>query len=435
MRKTFLLSLLLLIIAAPLTASAKESLNVLSRRAISTDPAEATAAIAELRTLGPAGLQAIREMYADEIARHIVDPTLNDGEWTRISTALDQVAQQKNSFLAGLYWYKDLREAKVAAAASGKPILSLRLLGKLSDDLSCANSRFFRTILYSNPAIAATLRENFVLHWQSVRPAPIITIDFGDGRKLERTITGNSIHYVLDSAGHIIDALPGVYGPDAFAQQLLAIRGVVRHVTGKSDLEREAILREYYQARINKISLSWLADTTKIGGKLPEGYRVELNANGEALSIMPLAVTKAITEGTILRAMTAGSEALGRITDEQAWTRITTLHLAEAKLDPQSIGLIKRQNPELTNKSLASLLLKFQQSVAMDTVRNEYLMHSKLYGQLLADRGRSDVATFNERVYAELFMTPRSDPWLGLLMPDTYTGIENAGVVKADIER
>jgi len=31
-------------------------------------------------------------------------------------------------------------------------------------------------------------------------------------------------------------------------------------------------------------------------------------------------------------------------------------------------------------------------------------------------------------VYAELFLTPSSDPWLGLL-PGAYTGLENDGVV------
>jgi hypothetical protein len=65
----------------------------------------------------------------------------------------------------------------------------------------------------------------------------------------------------------------------------------------------------------------------------------------------------------------------------------------------------------------------------MDTVRNEYRMHTKLYASLTADRGRSDVKAFNEKVYAELFITPRSDPWLGLLQPDVYTGLENGGVI------
>ena len=39
------------------------------------------------------------------------------------------------------------------------------------------------------------------------------------------------------------------------------------------------------------------------------------------------------------------------------------------------------------------------------------------------------VAAFNEKVYAELFITPKSDPWLGLLPSDVYTGLENGGVV------
>jgi hypothetical protein len=35
---------------------------------------------------------------------------------------------------------------------------------------------------------------------------------------------------------------------------------------------------------------------------------------------------------------------------------------------------------------------------------------------------------FNERVYASLFLTPRSDPWLGLLVKDGYSGIAREGV-------
>ena len=41
-----------------------------------------------------------------------------------------------------------------------------------------------------------------------------------------------------------------------------------------------------------------------------------------------------------------------------------------------------------------------------------------------------DVTALNERVYAELFLTPSSDPWLGLLPPDTYTALEEDGVCR-----
>lgn len=95
-----------------------------------------------------------------------------------------------------MYWYTDIEQAKAAARTSGKPILSLRLLGSLDQDLSCANSRFFRVALYPNVEISKLLQDPLILHWQSVRPVPKVTIDFGDGRKLERTITGNSIHYI-----------------------------------------------------------------------------------------------------------------------------------------------------------------------------------------------------------------------------------------------
>ncbi len=143
-------------------------------------------------------------VHADAINKQIVDPlTPSTPAWERLSAALDAVSQQKNSYLAGMYWYTDMGEAKAAAKKFGKPILSLRLLGKLSDEFSCANSRFFRTILYSNFTISEKLRKDFVLHWKSVRPVPHVTIDFGDGRKLERTLTGNSIHYILDVEGRI----------------------------------------------------------------------------------------------------------------------------------------------------------------------------------------------------------------------------------------
>ena len=46
---------------------------------------------------------------------------------------------------------------------------------------------------------------------------PIITIDMGDGREMVRTITGNSIHYVLDAKGRVVDGIPGLYGATRFS--------------------------------------------------------------------------------------------------------------------------------------------------------------------------------------------------------------------------
>jgi len=431
--KFSLVSLLFILIISTQVVSAGTAPELLAVKATSENNREALPAIEELRAMGSTGLDSLQRQYASEIEQHIANPTMTASpEWLRITAALDAISQQRNSYVSGLYWYTDLDQAKKVSAATGKPILSLRLLGKLTDELSCANSRFFRTVLYANSTVSATLRDRFVLHWQTVRPVPLITIDFGDGRKLQRTITGNSIHYILDSEGQVLEALPGVYGPQAFNRELANAETLFTTLKGKSHAEQQNVLANYYAARANQGSLAWLADINKIGGKQPEGVSIQVNEKGEALSIMPLAVSKAVTESTVLRAMTAGSDALGRITDEDAWRKIAALHSADAVLDARSIALIKKQNPGLAPKELASLIDSFQKSVALDSVRNEYRMHTRLLSWMTREMWRNDVEKFNEKVYAELFLTPKSDPWLGLLMPDAYTAIDNGGVVKVE---
>jgi hypothetical protein len=159
------------------------------------------------RSLGPRGLDAW-------IAAHGITPT----------PELDRLCAQRDAHTTLLYWFTDLDAAIVEARRTRRPILSLRLLGRLDEELSCANSRFFRKLLYPKPRINAVLRRDFVLHWQSVRPVPRVTIDFGDGRRVERTLTGNSVHVVLDPYGRIVDALPGLMNPDVFLDQLVQAR-------------------------------------------------------------------------------------------------------------------------------------------------------------------------------------------------------------------
>lgn len=443
MRSRFSGSLLLLLaLTFVQTLHAKPAPETLAREAASADASESARAIAELRDLGPAGLEVLRQVHAEEINRQIANPLLaSTPEWQRLSLALDTVSQQKDSYLSGLYWYTDLNQAKAAARAVGKPILSLRLLGKLNEEFSCANSRFFRTILYSNEEIAKTLREKFVLHWQSVRPAPRVTIDFGDGRKLERTLTGNSIHYVLDPDGQPLEALPGLYGPAAFRRHLDGIDGLFQQVTKKKAQDFRGYFSIYQRERLNRISLDWLADIEKIGGRPPAGFVVIRREDGtpEALQVASLAISKAITEASILRSMTAAPEALGAMTDEAAWKKIALSHIADARLDARSLGLIRRETQKVigaegsaagADKALAKLVEKLQMNIALDTVRNEYLLHTKLYPWLIADRGRSDIDALNQKVYAELFLTPASDPWLGLFSSDTYVAIDGGGIVR-----
>jgi hypothetical protein len=445
--KTLLLIVLLVGLGLAQSAKAGTSAEALARRAVSENQGESAPAIAELRRLGPAGLRTLFEVYAEEIKRNgLASPSAsNSPEWQRIKGALDSVAQQRDAFASGLYWYTEIEEARAASKASGKPILSLRLLGKLTEEFSCANSRFFRTVLYSNPEIARYLKEHFILHWKSVRPAPRVTIDYGDGRRVERTITGNSIHYILDADGRIVDALPGLYGAAAFLRQLMQAEAVAKEVAGQTEQMKAEILRRYHDARLDAITKAWARDVERVGGKITEKIEA-VTATAEnppsARAAARVAVAKAVVESGVVNAISSDTRRLERLTDEETWNKIAALYLMDAKLDPTSIALIRRQNPYTgetpgatssggqSADQLARLISNFERAIALDTTRNEYLLHSRLHAWLLSSRGRLNTEAFNERVYAELFLTPGSDPWLGLVQPNTYTGLDNDGIKK-----
>lgn len=78
-------------------------------------------------------------------------------------------------------------------------------------------------MLFSNNQVADVVNKAFEPAWESVRPVPLVTIDFGNGRKITRTLHGNIATYVCTPAGRVVDVLPGIYTPDVFAQRLMLI--------------------------------------------------------------------------------------------------------------------------------------------------------------------------------------------------------------------
>ena len=481
----------------PLASEA--GLGMLAAQAVSLDPATQKHAVELLRAAGPAGLQALLAANADAIARHQQAVGWNkqppDGQWPRISSAVDAVAAQKDACASGLYWYTDLDAAKAAARATGKPILSLRLLGTLDTEYSCANSRFFRTVLYANHEVSAALSHDFILHWKSVRPVPKITIDFGDGRVIERTITGNSIHYVLDADGNVIDALPGLYGPKAFLRHLQEAESLVVRLVGASSSMRIDIVRGWHREKAAADLEEWRSEAGRVGSSGVISLR-SLSVHSAPLSIavdasimspnslsmhavtMPLpparaaalrAVSKSGVESPLVAAVTPGVVLLSSWTDaapgsspeslstyaapspmpetadDATWTAIAGLHAADGQLDAGSLALMAAKDPDATQAArvaisktfvetpMVRMVRNFQRSIAEDTVRDEYNLHRQIHLWLAAGAapGGKAVATLdalNEQVYAQLFLTPSSDPWLGLVPADTYTALPSGGL-------
>jgi hypothetical protein len=229
MRRAIVPALALLLVAAALAATPNDPFSPRRLKA--------------LRAEGPAGLQRLIDENAAILKR---GPELGGASWRSAVAAIDTVAAQRDAWASRIYWYTDLEQAKSAAAREGKPILSLRLLGNLDTDLSCANSRFFRTTLYPDPRVNALLRDKFILHWSSERPVPVVTVDFGDGRTMKRTVTGNSIHYVLDENGRPLDTLPGLYSAAEFIKRLNESLALA------AEKPSDSRLREWHAAAVAK---------------------------------------------------------------------------------------------------------------------------------------------------------------------------------------
>lgn len=375
----------------------------LARQAVEGEPDTARAAASRLRAQGPAGLEALLALQ---------------GSGPRWEAAVDAVAAQRDASASGLYWYTDLGAAVAAAQASGRPILSLRLLGRLDEELSCANSRFFRTVLYPDAEVARTLRQRFVLHWQSERPVPRVTIDMGDGRRLQGTITGNSIHYVLDARGRVVDALPGLYGPRAFLRALFGAEEIARGAAALDGAAWRAFVAGRHRAALG-------AGVAVIAAAPPS------SAAPSAAQAARLTASKLMVQRPLLRGVVADMEPAPSA-GAPALAAAVARFAPDCTLGARSRALLWKKHvlraraaavdPGAADEVIAS----FERVLAEDTARDELQLHPRLHAWFAAGEAGPELQPLDARVYAELFLTPASDPWLGLLPAGTYAALEPA---------
>lgn len=279
------------------------------------------------------------------------------------SPELDRLCAQKDAHTSLLFWHTELASATSEARRTRKPILSLRLLGRLDEELSCANSRFFRKLLYPQAQINQLLRDHFVLHWHSVRPVPKVTIDFGDGRRVEKTLTGNSVHVVLDPEGRPADALPGLFAPGVF--HALAVRA-----------------HGYGLASLTDHEVGELGSMTRGRSKLADLHRQAL---AQPLPLSAYATPPSATPPTGSRAVHASMIA-------------PTKHMVEM--------------PVL--RAVASL-----SDIEGDT-RTNLALHARIHQAFASGAEWSSVDAMVARIYEDLFAMPIHDAALGLDVPDPF---------------
>ena len=378
-----------------------------------------------------------------------------------------------NNEEARLFWFTDLERAKIEAKRSGKPILSLRMLGNLTDEYSCANSRFFRVLLYPQSDINQLMREKFVLHWKSERAVPVVTIDMGDGRVVKRTLTGNSAHYLLGESGAPLDVLPGLYSPPAFAKWLESgVQLFDEHKKTAPD-KRANWLANFHRERIAVIwrdqmggdephtrSVAQLAaDTKDLAQQVEQSIKLNplVDETVSSTSVVdagvaaPMFMLKSLPEIPILNATNLFATT-SSVRSEWIWGAPKRFQF---EFDEATRERIRAMNPRLgqnVKRVVAPVRFMRRQSaiaapatdpferfvddleavVAADTANNRFRMEIPIHA-LFASGQVDDLETLNRKLYDRLFQTPASDPWLGLGADGVFTGLQNGGLFEREL--
>lgn len=237
-------------------------------------------------------------------------------------------------------------------------------------------------MLFSSADLASSINAAFEPVWETVRPVPIVTIDFGNGTKVTRTLHGNVATYLTDHEGTVYDILPGIYEPQEYRKQLEQFSLLFRHASqgfAPKKTERTEVLKEYtqhvstmlkayHERQANRLKLDQPADVLTLrflnGGKSKAGIEVtvELLAAGDAAKLKAasqaaaskatppptdttkLAGWKELAEDTKLnesirrRAIHEKLAAMGRVkpNDIKKWLYKDVLH---ADLDDPMMGL------------------------------------------------------------------------------------------------
>jgi hypothetical protein len=105
-------------------------------------------------------------------------------------------------------------------------------------------------VLFSQKRVADFINESFEPVWESVRPVPIVRIDFGDGNVLTRTLHGNILTSICTPDGLLVDALPGIYREAEYLAQLNLLCAVAKNAQAAPVLRRDQLVRAYHRGQV-----------------------------------------------------------------------------------------------------------------------------------------------------------------------------------------
>jgi hypothetical protein len=246
-----------------------------------------------------------------------------------------------------------------------------------------------------------------------------VTIDFGDGRKLKRTLGGNTLMEICLPDGRVVDAFPGLYTPEDFLKEAGQTLELVQTLApGATDDAIAARVIDWHRAR--------LAATPR----------------GHPAAPVSLSVEKAIVESPLLRALRTNpgtppptdllARELGRApvtlaegeTLDAALARLSR-QLEDVSKQPATVEQLRERFLRLpegqrpTPEQLGKMALRVDSRTNVNWMRPAVHLLFASYSHLPAGEACRDT------VFKQLLHLPVDDPYLGLaaaIVPGTPGG-------------
>jgi hypothetical protein len=247
-------------------------------------------------------------------------------------------------------------------------------------------------VLFSNEKVAAFINNNFEPAWESVRPVPIVRIDFGEGAVVTRTLNGNIATSVCTRDGLVLDVLPGIYQPDAYLEQLDQFRLLFRYANKamkvRMPVTKGVVQQQAASAEKQKTPEEVRADVLK---NYHETQAKSLADQGVAAKFVVTAgVSKAVIEDPIKLVLSVP-------TDKHA-----------APPAAKDGGKKDEKTPLEKPADVATW-----KTLAEDTQLNE-TVRRKLIHEMLAKEGLVKPEKLTKAIYNDVLHADLDDPYLGL---------------------
>jgi hypothetical protein len=261
-------------------------------------------------------------------------------------------------------------------------------------------------VTLSDPRFSAFVNANFVPAWQSARPVPRVTIDFGEGRVLKRTLTGNTILEVRLPDGRVVDAFPGVYTPEDLLPHL----------------ERSLALAE----RVIDLPAS------EAQAEIAQWHRSEFLSAAQTPRRRELTLSKALVESPLLRALRLKPEEIpsadvlegefGRghalnptfLTEPAAALAATTRLLEDLSKKPDSVAQIRRRLLDLPADRQPTAEQIGAMGVRLDSRTNLNWARPAVHLLFLTYQAPAAGLRVRDDVFEQVLHVSLKDPFLGL---------------------